>query len=119
MCIRDSYDRYLKFSQLAQEIYLEYTDQMEPFGLDECWLDVSGSTGLFGSGETIADTIRKRIKYELGITASVGVSYNKIFAKLGSDMKKPDATTVIAVSYTHLAESRIVLSDRTNGGEIL
>ena len=90
------YDRYLKFSQLAQEIYLEYTDQMEPFGLDECWLDVSGSTGLFGSGETIADTIRKRIKYELGITASVGVSYNKIFAKLGSDMKKPDATTVIA-----------------------
>lgn len=90
------YDRYLKFSQLAQEIYLEYTDQMEPFGLDECWLDVSGSTGLFGSGEQIANELRKRIKFELGITASVGVSYNKVFAKLGSDMKKPDATTVIA-----------------------
>lgn len=89
------YDRYLRFSKLAQEIYNEYTDQIEPFGLDECWLDVSGSTGLFGDGKKIADTIRRRVKDELGITASVGVSYNKIFAKLGSDMKKPDATTVI------------------------
>lgn len=90
------YDRYLRFSQLAQEIYAEYTDQIEPYGLDECWLDVSGSTERFGSGEQIANELRKRIKFELGVTASVGVSYNKVFAKLGSDMKKPDATTVIA-----------------------
>lgn len=89
------YDRYIQFSQAASEIYTDYTDRVESFGLDESWLDVSESTNLFGSGKTIADEIRTRIKQELGITASVGVSYNKIFAKLGSDMKKPDATTVI------------------------
>lgn len=89
------YDKYLQFSQMAKEIYSDYTDQVEPFGLDECWLDVTGSTNLFGSGKTIADTLRERIKKELGITASVGVSFNKVFAKLGSDLKKPDATTMI------------------------
>ena len=89
------YDRYLQFSHMAKEIYSDYTDQVEPFGLDECWLDVTGSTNLFGSGKTIADTLRERIKKELGITASVGVSFNKVFAKLGSDLKKPDATTMI------------------------
>ena len=89
------YDRYLQFSQMAKEIYSDYTDQVEPFGLDECWLDVTGSINLFGSGKTIADTLRERIKKELGITASVGVSFNKVFAKLGSDLKKPDATTMI------------------------
>ena len=89
------YDLYLRYSKIAREIYGEYTDEVESFGLDECWLDVSGSTGLFGSGETIADELRERVKYELGVTVSVGVSYNKIFAKLGSDMRKPDATTVI------------------------
>ena len=60
---------------------------MEAFGLDECWLDVTGSTGLFGDGITIANDIRARIRCELGLTVSVGVSYNKVFAKLGSDMK--------------------------------
>lgn len=89
------YDLYLKYSQIAREIYSEYTDQVEPFGLDECWLDVTGSTALYGDGKKIADELRQRIKFELGVTVSVGVSYNKIFAKLGSDMKKPDATTVI------------------------
>ena len=89
------FDRYLQFSALAREIYSDYTDQVESFGLDECWLDVSGSTHLLGDGRTIADELRRRIKYELGITASVGVSFNKIFAKLGSDLKKSDATTVI------------------------
>lgn len=89
------YDRYMRFSQAAREIYGEYTDQVEPYGLDECWLDVTGSTHLYGDGKQIADELRRRIKFELGVTASVGVSYNKIFAKLGSDMKKPDATTVI------------------------
>lgn len=89
------YDLYMRYSEIARDIYSDYTDQVEPFGLDECWLDVSGSTQLFGSGKQIADELRKRIQFELGITASVGVSYNKVFAKLGSDMRKPDATTVI------------------------
>lgn len=89
------YDQYLKYSKLAREIYYRYTDLVEPFGMDECWLDVSGSTHLYGSAENIAQEIRNTIKCELGLTVSIGVSYNKIFAKLGSDMKKPDAITVI------------------------
>lgn len=89
------YDRYLKYSALARELYVEYTDLVEPFGLDECWLDVTGSTHLFGSGEQIADEIRARVRRELGLTVSVGVSFNKVLAKLGSDLKKPDATTVL------------------------
>ena len=93
------YDLYLKYSNLTREIYEEYTDKVEPYGLDECWLDVTESTNLFGDGKKIADTIRERIKYELGITASIGVSFNKVFAKLGSDLKKPDATTVIEKQY--------------------
>lgn len=90
-----NYDLYMKYSRIAREIYAEYTNQVESYGLDECWLDVTESTSLFGDGKTIADKLRAHIKNELGVTASVGVSYNKIFAKLGSDMKKPDATTVI------------------------
>lgn len=89
------YDEYIYFSGLAKKIYLEYTDMVEPFGADECWLDVTGSRALFGDGEKIAHTIRNRIKNELGLTISVGVSFNKVFAKLGSDMKKPDAVTVV------------------------
>ena len=93
--VKPNYALYLRFSRLAREIYADYTDQIEPFGLDEVWADVTGSMHLYGSGEEIANKIRQRIKYELGITVSVGVSYNKIFAKLGSDIKKPDAVTVI------------------------
>ncbi|MBQ8383110.1 MAG: DNA polymerase IV [Clostridia bacterium] len=89
------YDLYLQYSKLAREIYAEYTDLIEPMGLDEVWLDVTGSRLLFGDGMTIAETLRQRIKQELGLTISVGVSFNKIFAKLGSDMKKPDAITHI------------------------
>ena len=89
------YDKYIEYSDAVRSIYNEYTDQVESYGLDECWLDVTGSGRLFGGGASIADEIRGRIKKELGVTVSVGVSYNKIFAKLGSDMKKPDATTVI------------------------
>lgn len=89
------YEEYLKHSKLARKLYYEYTNQVEPFGLDECFLDVTGSTHLFGSGEEIANEIRERMKKELGITVSVGVSFCKIFAKLGSDMKKPDAVTMI------------------------
>ena len=90
------YKKYKEYSLAAREIYARYTDLIEPFGIDECWLDVTGSTLLFGSGEEIAEKIRKDVKRELGITISVGVSFNKIFAKLGSDMKKPDAVTVIS-----------------------
>ncbi len=90
------YDKYEEYSKKAQEIYRRYTDMVEPFGIDECWLDVTGSVMLFGSGEEIAHKIKNDIKKELGITASVGVSFNKVFAKLGSDMKKPDAVTVIS-----------------------
>lgn len=89
------YEEYLNFSRRARQVYYQYTNQVEPFGLDECWLDVSGSTGLFGSGETIGQTIRQRIKRELGITVSVGVSFNKVFAKFASDLKKPDAVSLI------------------------
>lgn len=89
------FKKYLRFSRLARSVYADYTDQIEPFGIDECWLDLTASTLLFGSGEAVAHKIRSRIKAELGLTVSVGVSYNKIFAKLGSDMRKPDATTVI------------------------
>lgn len=92
------YDQYLKFSRLLRAIYLRYTDQVETFGMDECWLDVSGCGRLHGSGEHIAEEIRKTVREELGITVSVGVSFNKIFAKLGSDMKKPDAVTVLSES---------------------
>ncbi len=86
---------YIRFSKMAREIYEDYTDQIEPFGLDENWLDVTGSVGLFGAPMTIAEEISTRIKFELGITASIGVSNNKITAKLGSDYKKPDAITRI------------------------
>lgn len=82
-------------SRNVRAIYSEYTDMIEPFGIDEAWLDVTGSVRLFGSGEKIANEIRERVKKETGLTISVGVSFCKIFAKLGSDMKKPDAVTVI------------------------
>ena len=88
-------DLYLRFSRLAHEIYSDYTDRQEAFGIDESWLDVTESCSLKGSGEKIAEEISRRIKKELGITVSIGVSWNKIFAKLGSDYKKPDAITVI------------------------
>lgn len=89
------FERYEKYSRLSRALYAAYTDQVEPFSLDECWLDVTGSDRLFGDGRTIADTIRARVRKELGLTVSVGVSFNKVFAKLGSDLKKPDATTEI------------------------
>ena len=89
------YDQYCKFSKLLRNIYLRYTDLVEPYGMDECWLDVTGSGRIHGSGEQIAEEIRRTVKEELGLTVSIGVSFNKIFAKLGSDMKKPDAVTAL------------------------
>ncbi len=97
-------DEYIRFSRMARDIYEDYTDQIEPFGLDESWLDVTGSVGLFGDPMSIAREISGRIKFELGITASIGVSDNKITAKLGSDYKKPDAITRIeADNYKEIA----------------
>lgn len=90
------YDRYLRFSRLAHQIYADYTDLQEAFGLDECWLDCTASRGCRGSGIEIAEELRKRVKRELGITVSIGVSWNKIFAKFGSDYRKPDAITCIS-----------------------
>ena len=87
--------KYLKFSRLARKILYDYTDQIESFGLDENWADITGSLGIYGSPEYIAEDIRRRIKDELGVTVSIGVSFNKIFAKLGSDYRKPDAITYI------------------------
>ena len=89
------YDRYSAYYKKINAIYARYTDLVEPFSIDESWLDVTASRRLFGDGKTIADEIRKTVKSELGLTCSVGVSFNKIFAKMGSDYKKPDATTVI------------------------
>lgn len=89
------YDLYTRFSGYTREIFLRFTDQVEPFGLDEAWLDCTGSRMMYGDGLTIAKKISDTIKDELGITCSIGVSWNKILAKLGSDYKKPDAITII------------------------
>jgi len=90
------HDRYQYYCRVINRIYGEYTDQVEAFSIDESWLDVTGSQRLFGDGKQIADELRRRVREELGLTISVGVSFNKVFAKLGSDYKKPDATTVIS-----------------------
>ena len=91
------HDLYREYSRKVNAIYDEYTDLVEPFGIDESWLDVTHTLHLFGGdAKVLADTLRERMKRELGLTLSVGVSFNKVFAKLGSDYKKPDATTVIS-----------------------
>ncbi len=92
------YDLYTRYSGYTREIFLRYSDMVEPFGLDEAWLDCTASQSLFGSGQKIAKQISDAVKDELGITCSIGVSWNKVFAKLGSDYKKPDATTIISRS---------------------
>ena len=89
-------EEYVKYSRRCNELYLQYTDLVDPFGIDESFLDVTGSMHLFGTGEQIADELRRRMREEVGLTISVGVSFNRAFAKLGSDYKKPDATTVFS-----------------------
>lgn len=89
------HSEYKKYSKQINLIYQRYTDMVEPFGIDESWLDVTGSQRLFGSGFEIAERLRREVREETGLTISVGVSFNKTFAKLGSDYKKPNATTVI------------------------
>lgn len=93
--VNPHYELYVKYSNLVRSIYLEYSNQVECMGMDECWIDISGRDMTIEKGTEIAHEIRERVKFETGLTISVGVSFNKIFAKLGSDMKKPDAVTVI------------------------
>ena len=87
---------YKEYSQKLRRLYRRYTDQIESFGIDECFLDVTGSLGLFGTGEQIANELRTAAKATTGLTISAGVSFNKTFSKMGSDYKKPDATTLIS-----------------------
>ena len=97
ICLPPHYDVYEKISKELHQIYLEYTDLVEPLGMDECWLDVTSSSKILNNtGLQIANELRERIKREFNITISVGVSFSKVFAKLGSDMKKPDAVTIIS-----------------------
>lgn len=95
VCIRPHHDIYETYSRKIRKIYEEYTDKVEPFGIDECWLDITDTVKFFGTPTDVANTLRKRIKDEIGVTISVGISFTKTFAKLGSDMKKPDAVTEI------------------------
>lgn len=95
IAVPPDFKQYMKFSNLIYNIYIKYSPYVQSFGLDECWIDVTGCEKEYGSGENLANIIRERIKNELGLTVSIGVSYTKIFAKLGSDYKKPDAVTVI------------------------
>jgi DNA polymerase-4 len=88
-------DDYMQFSDFVRQIYGELTDRVEPFGLDECWLDLTGCVPSWDGGVAMIDRLRERVKYELGLSVSIGLSDNKIFAKLGSDIKKPDAYTLI------------------------
>lgn len=109
------FDLYIDYSKKVRAVYAKYTDLIENYGIDECWLDLSSSTLLFpeyggekyvlSGGEKhysegflrhLGDCIRCEVKSEIGITVSCGVSFNKVFAKLGSDIKKPDGTTVIS-----------------------
>ena len=90
------HEKYEFYSKKIREMYSEYTDKVEPFGLDECWLDMTGIVSGYDEAEALALEIRNRVKQEFKLTCSVGISFNKVFAKLGSDYKKPDATTVFA-----------------------
>lgn len=94
--VKPHHGLYYEYSKKVMDIYKRYTDYVEPFGIDEAWLDVTGSRRLFGGGVKIANELRRIVKEETGLTISVGVSFCKVFAKLGSDYKKPDATTVFS-----------------------
>ena len=93
--VRPHMEKYRYYCEKINAIYQRFTDLVEPFSIDESWLDVTASRRLFGTGREIADSIRETVKKELGLTLSAGVSYNKIFAKMGSEYRKPDATTEI------------------------
>ena len=95
VCVPPDYPLYVRFSRKMRRLYEQYSDRVESFGLDEAWIDLTNPGVTIADGERVAQEIRERVKHELGITVSVGVSFNKIFAKLGSDMRKPDVVTVI------------------------
>ena len=95
ICLPPHFDRYRRISDMANAIYNRYTDRVEPFGIDESWLELTGCVPDFAAGVEVAQQIRRTISAELGVTVSIGVSFNKVFAKLGSDLKKPDAVSVI------------------------
>ena len=95
LLVPSHFHEYTRYSKKVREIYERYTEKIEECSIDECSLDMTESVALFGSGETIAERIRKEVKEELGVTVSVGVSFNKVFAKLASELKKPDAVTII------------------------
>ncbi len=96
ICVEPHYDLYMKYSGLVREIYHRYAEDVEPFGMDECWLSMPYTDDAEDEGKKIADEIRETVTRETGLTVSIGVSFTKVFAKLGSDMKKPDAVTVIS-----------------------
>ena len=106
------HEKYSEYSRKVNEIYVGYSDRIEPFGIDESWLDMTGTYHLFGSDPVaVADRIRAQVRRELGLTVSVGISFNKIFAKLGSDYKKPDATTSITKENFRLIVWPLPVSD--------
>ena len=121
--VAPTFETYVKYSNIVFSIYTEFTDRVESFGMDECWLDVTSSNQLFGSGEEIADKIRQTVKDRTGLTISVGVSFTKVLAKLGSDMKKPDATTVLSRNCFrekcyHLPVSDIIMVGRRTAARL-
>ena len=95
ICVPSQYDQYLKYSRLVRSIYLRYANDIEPFGMDENWIALNGCGSVRSGGFEVAEEIRQTIKDELGLTVSIGVSFSKIFAKLGSDMNKPNGVTVL------------------------
>ena len=88
---KPDYETYAYLSDRVRDLYYEYTDQIEPFGIDECWLDITHSISYFGSAQSIVDSLLHRIRQEIGLTLSIGISYNKVYAKLGSDLAKEDS----------------------------
>ena len=114
--VKSNMPLYIKFSKRLKEILFRYSDLVESFGIDEAWVDVTDSRKLFGSGEEIAEQINRTVKEELGITVSIGVSFNKAFAKLGSDFKKPDGITVITKENFRRKVWGLPVSDLLNVG---
>lgn len=98
ICLAPHHKLYEEYSKKLRAIYEKYTDRVESFGIDECWLDMTDSLKFFGDAKMVADKIRQEVKQTLGITISVGVSFGKLLAKLGSDLKKPDATTILSLN---------------------
>ena len=95
ICVEPHYDLYLHYSRIVRGIYAHYSDRVEPFGMDESWIGINEGKGIGETGLKTAEEIRRRVREETGLTVSIGVSFSKVFAKLGSDMKKPDAVTLI------------------------